>query len=192
MSYILTQNGLLFAAGDCDILCLGIQNPRQDPFVQLDTKTAGLLSNVYASHDTVFMKSRADNMTYSSGDNDNNQLCFPKEISDGTSNGRKVQYAPRKVEHLYNVGRIRPGKLHTLFQKNQTVFGCGYNGLWQLGYNNTTTTFKVPVVVYIGSHLRDIAATNSGSLILTDDGIIVTGYQVDGELGGEKGFVQGF
>ena len=111
------------------------------------------------------------------GDGSNNQLLYPVQVTDSSTNP------------ITNISAISSGGVHTVFLKSDgTVWATGENNNGELGIGNTLHQNRaVQVMQSNGNPITNISAISAGhqhTVFLKNDGTVwATGYNNSGQLG---------
>lgn len=175
-SVVLLNNGSVWAWGSNNIGQLGVDSDAVTESL-VPMRVAGLDSvTAIAGGSNHFLALKSDGTVWSWGSNSGDALGTGVFL---------YQKAPKQVPGLTNIVKIFAGPSNGFAVRNDgTVFGWGSNGFGQLGLGTTGNTVPTPVEIASLKNAKKIAAADSHTLVLKNDGTVWScGSNRDGRLG---------
>lgn len=116
----------------------------------------------------------AEGQVWATGSNEKGQLCL------GDFEDRLI---PTKIPVDGKIINVAIGGEHTLLlHEDGTVYGCGSNEVGQIGLGSSVSTTNTPMKIDGVGIVRNLSAGLAFSLILSTDGLLVTGNNFYGQL----------
>ena len=172
------------------IISFSGNNYREISFRQVKINSSTYMTDidfVAAGADVSFFINSTDRTVYACGVNNMGQLGINSIIdtnSGSTARFPQLMKDPTGMNNISGIIHISAYASSTMLTSNSGhVFGCGYNGGYNLGLGNNTYTVLVPTLVPI-TDVKKTAASYSHTLFLKNDNTVYAcGVNSSGECG---------